>query len=148
MFWPSLDARTSRRPSSFFAQAVVAPAWSYSDVGTQASKLLSAENIDALKSRAEVEVAARWSDVTIKLEKNRQSPSLQKKQKQRLAKELAKELKKQQQQQQKKEARAQQKQQKQAEKQPKRRLYQDEPQVTPGAEPKRARTRGPREGGI
>jgi hypothetical protein len=130
------------------------------------SKLPFAEDIKALKSRAEEEVAAKWSEVRTKLEDNRQSPSLQKAVEQRLAREqqkqlkkAAKELEKQQrkeareqqkqlqkaakelEKQQRKEAREQQKQQKQAKKQPKRRLSQDEPQPTPGAGRKRKRAR-------
>jgi hypothetical protein len=88
----------------FYDQDVGAPAWSYSDIDTQASKLLSAEKIKALKSRAEAEVAARWSEAKEKVEKQRLAKELQKQ-----LKKAATELKKQQIQQHK-EARAQQKQ--------------------------------------
>jgi hypothetical protein len=112
------------------------------------SKLPFAEDITALKSRAEEEVAAKWSEVRTKLEANRQSPSLQKAVEQRLAREqqnqlkkAAKELKKQQTQQRKEAREQQQKQQKQAKKQPKRRLSQDERKPTPGPERQRKRKR-------
>jgi hypothetical protein len=83
-----------RRIGTAFYDQEVASAWIYNDVDTQTSKLLSAEDTKALKSRAEEEVAARWGEVRTQLEENRQCPSLQAGVEQRLAKQLAKQLKK------------------------------------------------------
>jgi hypothetical protein len=70
---------------------VAAPVWSKSDVDTHTSKLFSAEERNALKKRAEAEVAAMWGIVKAKLEKSKQN-----KEKEELAKELKRQEKQQQ----------------------------------------------------
>jgi hypothetical protein len=60
-----------QRIESHFHDQGAAPVWSKSDVDTHASKLFSAEEVDALKKRAEAEVAAMWEIVKAKLKKNK-----------------------------------------------------------------------------
>jgi hypothetical protein len=81
------------RIESHFYDQGAAPDWSYSDVDTHTSKLFSAEEMDALKKRAEAEVEAMWGSIKIKLEENKQN-----KEEKELAKKLRKPEKQQQQQ--------------------------------------------------
>jgi SHAQKYF class myb-like DNA-binding protein len=87
-----------QRIESHFHDQGAAPDWIYSDVDTHASKLFSAEKVDALKKQAEDEVEAMWDSVKEKVEKNKQDKEKKElvKEEKKLAKELLKQEKQQQ----------------------------------------------------